>query len=198
MDSYEAHLVQDILAAGDLTAIDNLIQALFEELGAKVKGIRNPRRLSWLRHVRACLAQVGELPAPPVESEGKKSGSADTVEVDLCAKHVVSSGDLGAVEILLNTIGAELNLTAVMEVDPARRRWMSDAGNILNGCVAEDSSAEPDDTYGHSTGGEIPFAAFEAHRGVTRVFAILLLILAGLAMATGLLAALTVYQTGSS
>jgi hypothetical protein len=139
MASYESQLVHDILAAGDLTTLDKLIQALFGELGSKIPTVRNPRRLNWFRQWRESLSRIGELPRPRLSAvDGVRVG---VQEVDLLAKRVVASGNPCAVEELLHSIANELTLTAVIEADPERRVWMSQAGCILNLNVVEAESS---------------------------------------------------------
>ena len=135
MASYESQLVHDILATGDLTTLDKLIQALFGELGSKIPTVRNPRRLNWFRQWRESLSRIGELPRPRLSAVDGARVTAQ--EVDLLAKRVVESGNPGAVEELLHSIASELTLTAVIETDPERRVWMSQAGCILNLNVLE-------------------------------------------------------------
>jgi hypothetical protein len=146
MHSYEIQFVRDIVAGGDLGSVERLIQALFGELGSKIPTVRNPRRLASLRVWRENLSRAGELSLPP--RRDPIPPQVDAHEVDLCAKRVVTSGDLNALETLLQTVAGELSAGSVAERDPERRMWMAQTGEILNHCSLEGQPDSPfDDAF---------------------------------------------------
>jgi hypothetical protein len=142
MESYESQLVHDMMAAGDLAAIDRLLRSLFQELKSKISSVRNPHRIAWFHHRIHGLALFRELPSPP-GSTGK--AGIDPEEVELCAKRLVASGDPGAIETLLHDIADELRLTALQEADRDRQLWIGQAGDILT-----ESKAAGEDTLPHA------------------------------------------------
>jgi hypothetical protein len=183
MESYETYFVREIVAAGDLIAVKDLVQALFAELGAKIPSVRNPRRLGWFRLWRERLSQAGGLPSPP---GGHGTTPAHQGEAEQCAKRLIASGDSGAVETVLHTLAVELNSTAAKEANRARQGWMYQAGDILSWTLVD---AGPPVLPVYCPLEEPASGPVRQHRG-WRALAILFLCLLGLLVLTSLIAPL--------
>ena len=183
MSSYDLQFVHEMVAGGDLSAVENLIAALFGELGSKIPSVRNPRRLNWFRLWRERLTRVGELPSPPASPAAR----IDPQEVDLCARRVVASGDPDAVELLLCALARELNDGADLETDRERKLWMYQAGHILD-LKMSDFNLEPveerDDSYPAASGQawDEPLSHLRVPRALA-FSALLFLLVTGLSLA---------------
>jgi hypothetical protein len=178
VSSYEIQFVREIVAAGDLSSIDKLLQTLFGELGTKIPKVRNPRRLQWFRVWREKLTRVGELPSPPVSS----GATVDPQELDLCARRVAASGDPDQVEALLHTIATELNRNAVWEPDRERKLWMCQAGYLLDLNMME-FAVDPAEEDVARLEALVPEAMTVRKHPVIRIVALLLLLLISLSAA---------------
>lgn len=177
MDSYEIRLVQDMLAAGDLTAVEKFIRSLFEQLRSVLPRIRNPRRMNWVRCQVDGLKRIDHLPGPPESPHAHAPGQQeiDPQEVDLCVKRLADSVTLDA---FLLRIAGELNLKAAEEDEPARRVWLSQAGEILHQAATASPSTLSYD--------EIPHLSLRLRHLILTVAAVILLLLLFAGVVAGL------------
>ena len=176
VDSYEIHLVQEMLAAGDLTAVEKLIRSLFQQLKSVGPRIRNPRRTNWVRCWAASLRRIEHFPAPPPFIESRNVRPIDPQELDLCVRRLAGSTTLDA---FLLRVAGEMSLKAAEEDDIARRLWLSQAGEIL----AQAATASPP-TLAYE---EIPQPSLHLLHQIVSAASVGLLLLIGITIIAGII-----------